>query len=342
MKLFYQRSKKIFCGIFLFVLLIGSFSLSSFAVDIQLPDTEEDGEIVHNEERIDPFTGEVITDEEDTKKEEETQGYQATYVFNDKFYYDVSNDRYVYRFGSLESESVYCNIANGMYTNDPVSINFGNGIRYDFYRNGKEVEKVDLTNMTEPGNYVFRLTSLDNKSLGTFSFRITDTYTNTALYQIPEYFTVVEAICDGKAQLESSNQVSMESEGVYLIVIQNNLNQKTYSYQAIVDHTAPTLKLEAVSETMMAKSAVDISDLEAGVDLKIYWNDELISKTGQLTTPGKYTLILTDPAGNMTTYQFIIYLYFTVTSTVIIGFIGLAILGLIVYLIVSRKSIRVR
>jgi len=339
----HQMEKRIF-SILLIGLGFAFLKTNSYATDYQAPIIDNGKvEIIHNEQKVDPFTGEIITeDQEEEKEEEQSREYQSEYFFGDSVYYDVIKDQYVYRFGSVESESVYCNVANGMYTNDPVRISFGNGIRYQIYLNGNKVEEASLNQLEEPGNYVIWINSLDDVSLGTFYFTITDVYTNCSVYQIPEYFSIVEATCNGVIQYGNTTQISMEEEGQYQIIIQNNENKMTYSYQAIVDHTAPTLKLEAVNEKMLAKSAVDISDLEENVDIQIFWNDEIIEYKKVLTTPGKYTLVLTDAAGNRTTYSFVIYLYFTVTSTVILFLIGLAIAGLVVYLIVSRKSIRVR
>jgi len=331
---FYQVIKKIIAICTVLALCV---SISSTVVFASAVTENEPEDIYHNEEEIDDKTGDVKTEEDNTQK-----GYQASVSMGEDTVYDAVKELFKYYYSDLNTDVIVSNVANGMYTNSSVQLEIGSSLNATLYRNGVTAKNIDMKNITKPGNYVLRIYSQNNEDLGSFSFRITDQYTNTSRYKIPEGFSITEAICNGMSQYGSTDTVLMEDEGFYSITIENDYTKLQYHYEATVDHTAPSLKLEAVNEQLTAKSAVDISDVEEGATLLVYWNDELIDTPQQLTTPGRYQLVLTDAAGNITTYQFVLYMYFTFTSTMIILFVAAVVIALVVYIIVNKKRTRVR
>jgi len=300
--------------------------------------TVDPADIIHNEEPVDP--DEEDPDEEDEKGE---SGFNTQLSVSENVTYNEERALFTETFGSASYTSctVSSNVANGMYTNDPVTITLGSQINGVLYRNG-QADSQPLSNITEAGNYVLRLSDVNANDLGSFTFRITDKYTNTAVYKLPDGFSVYEVLKGGKEVATGYDQVSMADEGEYLIVILCDKLNKQYTYEAIVDHTAPTLLLSELNENNTAKTSVDISDLERGVTLVITRDGETITNREKLVTPGQYQLVLTDPAGNMTVYSFVIYMYLTVSGTMVIIILGGLYIALMIYLILSRKKMRVR
>jgi len=297
------------------------------------PVAEED--IIHEEREI---TYKDLIDEESGNG---GTGLNTYISLSESVSYYPERDWYVYTFGSNANTTVTANIPNGLFTNEAVSIELGSDIQCVFCKDGIESD-ADMQEITAPGNYVLLLTDLNGNDLGSFAFRITEKYTNTAAYRIPEDFYVYEVLRDGVAVDTGLNTVSMAEEGEYMIAIRNDRIDRTYCYTAVADHTAPTLALRELDEKNAAKSAVDISDLEEDTDIVITWNGETVERSRTLSTPGRYVLLLTDAAGNITIYQFTIYMYLTVSGTVAIVILGALYLALMIYLIISRKNMRVR
>ena len=81
---------------------------------------------------------------------------------------------------------------------------------------------------------------------------------------------------------------------------------KTYNFTVMVDKTAPMLTLNGVENGGGTKESVTLSDLSEKAMMKVYLNDtEITYELGQeLTELGKYRVVLTDEAGNTTTYEF--------------------------------------
>ena len=61
-----------------------------------------------------------------------------------------------------------------------------------------------------------------------------------------------------------------------------------------------------------------------------------------LTQSGKYQIELADEAGNKTTYTFTILVYFDGNSWLFFGLVFMACVGVVIYLLHSRKHLRVR
>jgi len=319
------------------ILAVPALEAGASSSTIFAPVNEED--IVHNEQEIDP--DDYYEEGDETGETKEEKGFDIQVYFTSGVTYNQDRELFTETFGNSGKGTVTSNVVNGMYTNKPVELSLSSDLTGILYRNGVETDQ-NFQDITLDGNYVLRLSDVNGNDLGSFCFRITEKYTNTSAYKIPQGFSVFEVIRDGQVVETSSDRVSMDEEGEYLITIRNSEYNLLYSYNAIVDHTAPTLALADLNENNTAKSSVDISDLEPGVTMVITREGELISNRQVLTVPGLYQIKLTDPAGNITMYQFIIYMYLTVSGTLALVILGSLYLGLMIYLIISRKNIRVR
>jgi hypothetical protein len=115
------------------------------------------------------------------------------------------------------------------------------------------------------------------------------------------------------------------------------------SYQLLLktDFTGPVLSLENV-ENGKAQGPVDISDAKKAAYITIYHDGEKIGRKDVLTESGEYYIELADEAGNKTTYSFTILIYFDGNSWLFFLLIIGSCVGIIIYLVHSRKHLRVR
>ena len=76
--------------------------------------------------------------------------------------------------------------------------------------------------------------------------------------------------------------------------------------------------------------------------ITIYHDGEKIGKKDVLTESGEYFIELADEAGNKTTYSFTILIYFDGNSWLFFLLIISSCVAIIIYLVHSRKHLRVR
>ena len=107
------------------------------------------------------------------------------------------------------------------------------------------------------------------------------------------------------------------------------------------DFTGPVLSLQNVKNGL-ARGSVDISDAKNAASVNIYHDGEKISRKDVLTESGEYYIELADEAGNKTTYYFTILVYFDGNSWLFFALVMLSAVGVIIYLMHSRRHLRVR
>ncbi len=286
-------------------------------------------------------TIEQINPDTDQPLDEET-GYTLVCV-NETTWYDKNEGMFCYTKETVTPEgSFYASVADGMYTTEPVKIKIPAGVTPTLTRDGETVKDVDYDHIEETGEYILLATGVGTRAEQILRFTILAKKTGLLeTFMVPEGFTITDARLDGAEAPFSFNVADMSAEGKYTISYRCDVIDHPYTLSVEVDHTPPTLKLEAVKNNV-AKGPVDISDLEPDVSIKILLGNREIQKKDKLTQSGVYHLILTDAAGNETTYNFRILIYFNL-SAVAFALLLLATLGgLIAYLVVSRKKLRVR
>lgn len=265
-------------------------------------------------------------------------GTSATRVpIGNDAYYDTKGAMYYYRIGQAE---VGMSLPSGILTTSPVTITFPEGVTGEIYLDGNKLAKCESGQQTVPGNYVV-LVGGSGASAQSLKFTIVKKNTGAVNgYRVPDGFTVKEAKFDDQ-RMECAGYVDMTAEGQYNVVIRCNKTGVTHSLVLKVDHTAPTLKLEAVVDGH-AKGPVDISDREAGSVVTVYHNGSKADYGETLTKSGDYKVEIADEAGNKTVYQFHIDIYFNFSG---ILFIVLAVGGialLFVFLRLKSKRLRIR
>ncbi len=289
-------------------------------------------------EELDPYTGEPLS----KYSESGNEGGYSRVVVNDTTQYDRDKKMFAYENAAVSPSSFYATVADGMFVTEPVKIQVPNGVVPTLYLDGNEVPEANYDRIEEPGAYVLQATGTSSRSEQILTFTILKKTTGKLeTFTVPEGFSITDARLDGALTSRTASSVDMTEEGSYAVHYRCNETHTLYELEIEVDHTPPTLKLEAVKDNV-AKGPVDISDMEEGVTASIKLGNRVISAKDKLSQSGVYHIVLTDQAGNKTTYSFRILMYFNLSS---IGFILLllaAVAALIIYLVVSRNKLRVR
>ena len=274
--------------------------------------------------RLNNFTGEVM---------KESMADNTTIRINSECSYDTSSDQYII---NLDNGQVKSSVADGMITNNIVSIEADSLTEISLYKDGEVAETTDLSKINELGNYV--LLYREKKVL---EFKIIGEYSNLEFFYVPKGFYVKEVLIDGEPAEYELDVVPMTAEGLYEVTYVCEATNRIYSFQTHVDRTAPVLTLEELDKKGRAKGPVDLSDREAGSYVKVVLDGKEVDEQDVLTQSGKYTVTIYDLAGNYTTYNFTIMLYFNLSSTVFMLLILAVVIGVVVYIVVSAKMLRV-
>lgn len=252
-------------------------------------------------------------------------------------YYNSAKKMYYYGIGQGE---VAISVPSGTITTSSVYLAFPEGITGQVYQDGVLMSDNREGELTEPGNYVI-LFGGDTASEKSLKFSIVKKTTGAINgYRIPDGFTVTEAKLDDQP-MDCSGYVDMTAEGFYNIVIRCRKTGVTHSLAVRIDHTAPTLKLEAVKNGH-AKGPVDISDWEAGSSVTVFRNGKETSFTDTLTKTGDYQVEISDEAGNKTSYEFHIDVYFNFSGILFLVLAAGGVAALLVYLRLKSKRLRIR
>ena len=283
-------------------------------------------------ELINPMTTELMQTDQKTQ-----------IMISDTCYYDTEQKLYYYNLSGLAKSTFSSNVADGMITQNRVSLHFPKGLTYSLYKDGKEIENYKGDSVTEPGSYTLAMYDGYGNTVTPLTFTVLGKFTNN------RNLTLSGTSCrftdfqwEENAMEFSENTVSFVQEGEYHIEYECINNKKTYSLNVKVDHTAPVLALKEVNEKMQANGPVDISDLEEGATISITRDNNPVSKKDVLTDSGRYRIIVMDEAGNKASYEFTILVYFDTNSTIFLILLAVVILAVCVYLYVSRKHLRVR
>ena len=298
---------------------------------LPLPETpavipEDEGPV-----QIDKFTGEELTGGGDV-------GGGRVYV-NATATYDRDMRAFVYE---TAKEEVFSNVASGMVTTQPVWLLFSESLSYHLYRNGELVRDVDYSEITEPGAYTFTGDELNDRT-EILHFTIANPVTGRlSRFQVPDGFVITSALVDNVRVSTARTYVDMDHEGTYDISYRCPVTEEMYMFRVIVDHTPPTLALAELQEDGTAKGPVDISDVEEGAEIGVWLNNKQIPYQKVLTESGRYRIVLTDAAGNMSNYEFMIRVYYNTNS--IVFFVAILALGagVGIYALYSRRHMRIR
>lgn len=285
---------------------------------------------VDEEQELDIETGEPIKDKKEKNKNVTTIANGITYNKSKKLYYYTVGDN-----------EVGMNYPDGVITTKSIRVVIPSGMGAQLFINGAEVLNPDFESITEPGSYVVMFRDRDETTL---RFTIVNSVTGAINeYRMPTGFTITSVKRDKEELKTDGYRQSLTEEGKYEIEYKCKETNVTYTLNVQIDHTAPTLALKAVNEEGFANGPVSFEDQEKDTTLTVLLNGEKIKPINkELTKSGTYDLTLSDQAGNVTTYHFIIKVYFNFNSIALILIIVALIAALIVYIVRSRKSLRVR
>ena len=250
--------------------------------------------------------------------------------------YDKLTRRYRYAVGD---SAVEMNFPTGIVTTSAVSLVVPTGMKASYYRDGTELTGLKTDAITEAGKYVAYFGNEDELCL---KFTIVNSLTGAvSSYQMPAGFHIVSVTVDGEAVPFDSDFADMTEEGTYEIRYTCTSTGVTHGLNVTVDHTPPTLKLEAVKDGY-ADGPVDISDLEKDAAIAVSLDGKTIPYSDTLTKSGTYLIRLKDKAGNYNEYNFAIRIYFDSNSVAFLLILAAAVIAVAGYLIYSRKHLRVR
>lgn len=301
------------------------------AAATEISEEQPAGQIIeHNEQEVDSFTGEVYTEDDGTLSEE--------VMLSENCMYSRTTGTFFYWVEGYENMFFESSAADGMITNDPVILNIDSGIPFSVYKDGEEITDVNfLEGLSEEGNYVVLV---NRKQV--IQFSIVGEYTTLSEIRMPELFFIDYVLREGNEIEYTQAGVSLAEEGIYEIYYDCPRIGMNYSLVTTVDRTPPVLALEAVGENGKAHGPVDISDVEPGGSIGILLEGEPIeAPKGKLTQTGNYMVTVYDAAGNFSNYQFAIVFYFNISSIVFFLLILVVIVGIVSYIIISRKRLRV-
>ena len=303
----------------LFAFCIGVFCLFLYgSMDVNATELS-DGPV-----RLNNFTGEVM---------KESMADSTTIRIHSDCSYDLSDDQYLFK---IDNKQVKSSVADGMITNYSVSIETESSTEFSLYKDGEIAEITDLSKINELGDYV--LLYGGKKVL---EFKIVGEYSNLEFFYVPKGFYIKEVLIDGEPAEYEFDVVSMIAEGLYEVTYVCEATNRVYSFQTCVDRTAPVLTLEELDKKGRSKGPVDLSDRENGSYVKVILDGKEIEEQDVLKQSGKYTVTIYDQAGNSTAYNFTIMLYFNMSSTVFMLLLLAVVIGVVAYIVVSAKLLRV-
>jgi len=285
---------------------------------------------------VDFFTGEPSNTEEISS--------QSALKITDDCYYDEKTRSF--RFSVPESsEYIYSNVVDGMMTTNAVILKPDSGVSVMLYKNGKEQETADLSNISGYGDYTVVVATSAEVDYQLFSFsivsRISGLYQN---YRMPEGFEVTSVDFSGEGEpIWDRTIVDLSDDGTYDITYKCQATAVEYGLKFYVDHTPPQITLEGVKDGV-AEKAVKVSGIQKGdtVNLTLDGEKSSIPLSGELKMPGKYVLKVIDNAGNTVTEKFVIRMYLNAQGVwftlIVIGVIAAA----LIYMYVMRKRLKVR
>lgn len=242
------------------------------------------------------------------------------------------------------TEKISSNVMDGMVVQEPVSIDTGEKLKIVLRRNGKEVDTDDLSAISDVGNYIVQARNGSGNMENIFSFTIVGNETNSLMeYVMPRNFAIKSVMFNDEEINTASNVVDFKEEGEYIIEYQCIRNMMSYTLDVIIDRTPPVLKLEGVKNGKIS-GPVSLADLEQGATISGTLDGEKINLEGKskLTRSGRYKIDVYDMAGNSSTYEFTILIYLNSTSFVFIGLLILVVAGVAIYIVISRKKLKVR
>ena len=248
----------------------------------------------------------------------------------------------MFRFSIPENgDHVYASVSDKMITAQPVSLKIDPGVTVQVYNDGEAMDDLDISYITQPGNY--SVTQLTNGEIENqiFSFMIVPKVTGAvSSYKLPAGFTLKEIAFNGETKpLSGTDTVDMTKDGDYTVTYSCKATGIDYGLKLTVDHTPPSVTVKGLKDGK-ARSAVTVSGFERSDDVAVKHNGEELDlpEDGVLKMPGRYEVTVTDVAGNSVTETFTIRMYLNAQGVWFALLLFAVIAAAAVYMYLSRKK----
>ena len=269
---------------------------------------------------------------------------QTRVRLSDTMYYDTTRNSYVYPVRDTAFEA-YSNVADGMITGESVSISGSAGLLMTLYWNGETIElNSDGNYINAAGDYLVTVkTGGANETL--FRFTIVGQIASIpGGYSLPDGFYIQDATLNGEDVYYDYSYIDMEEDGLYHIEYVCGATTQTYTLHTQIDNTPPELTLNGRQDSRgRFHSAVDVSSSEE-ISRVVLTRDDMpvdFPSEGHIAESGLYTLQAYDMAGNSTTVQFTILIYFNMNSIIFFSLIIVSAVLVWFYIFIKRKRLKV-
>ena len=245
---------------------------------------------------------------------------------------------------SVGTSSIRSSVSDGMVVTDSVTLAKEGEMNLSVYKDGAAMTDVPSP-IKEPGNYVV-VTYDNNSEKQLLSFQIVNEITGKLTYLVlPNGFSITSLSVDDQLQSHSTGTVDMTKEGHYVVNYTSSQTGESYKLDVKIDHTPPQVTFEGLDAENNARGPVTVTGMEEGDTISIVMDDTenvTLDDDNQVSETGSYHVVVTDRAGNSIEQDFRILLYLNLNATLFIVAISLAVLGVVIALIITRKKIRVR
>ncbi len=307
--------------------------------------------------RIDPVTGSPYGSPSAT-------GAQASgrVQITEKMYYDWDEHNFVYPLPSALGE-LHANVADGMFTTDPVRILVPVDSGVTIYRDGEEYTE-GLDAITTRGEYMV-LAGPEIGSAQLLSFTVLGKSTNGLDYfNAPDGFYIRDVRFDSDGEFKQSEDgtteegeaypferysAALREEGAYSISYYCPATGVGYTLNTVIDRTPPRLSFDGrIDENGNAHSELKFTGLEEGDYISLTHEGVPVKNLeintartgGTIYDSGSYIMQVFDAAGNMTQYEFTIMTYFNTQSWVFVVLVLLVLTGTVAYVVIQRKRLK--
>lgn len=218
-------------------------------------------------------------------------------------FYDESYNRETgfYKISLQENKYFQSGVPNGMLSNLPVIMDFaGMGKEEEtitVYRDGQLYVMPENNTFAESGSYTLLLTAgMENY---VYSFKVLgNAQSDLDSYTVPVVMTVTSLKKDGlDIAMDEEYRLDFTEDGIYDLQMANEEGVIS-SLSLTIDHQPPEFDITVQNHiAMFSFQSADIADIEVTVN----GNTEHYPELYQLSTPGRYTVKVSDNAGNYST-----------------------------------------
>ena len=287
---------------------------------------------------LDPDTNEPVREEQEADS--------GRVKLSETMYYDKNTRSFVYPINNGQSE-VRSSAADGMVTSEPVTIYAASDTSIVVHQDGNQLSGKVQT-LKNPGEYVIS-TQAGSDMTRLFSVTIVGKTTNGLQhFEVPEGFYMTGAELDGSGYYYTRFGTDLAAEGEYFLSYMCSASEKVYTLTVTIDRTPPELQFSGkIDEENQVRSALEFTGVEEGGSVVVTRDGAKVNARADsegvytLKDSGLYKIQDYDAAGNMTEYQYRIMMYFNVSSILFVLVAALLVIGIGIYVLIRRKSLKI-